>query len=841
MNFENILEIIKTINSSVWGLPLVILLVGTGVFLTLRLFFIQIRYFSLGFRIAFGFEERAKKKERQLEEEKKLLLKADKLKDGLLFTEVEAEEEKETKEKEGEVSYFKALATALSATVGTGNIVGVAGALLVGGPGALFWMWMTAFVGMATKFSEAILAVKFRENTEMGYAGGPMYYITKGLKAKRIGKVLGILFAVFTMIAALGIGNIVQINSAAGVLENSSLAIPREVTAIVVAFLSGLVILGGIKRIANFAGFIVPFMAGFYIIGAFVVIGYNYEAIPRAFQLIFMYAFQPLPAASGTIAGILIISIRQGVKRGLFSNEAGLGSAPIVDASVKTDYAVKQGLVSMLGPFIDTLIICTITGLTIIIGLETFGKEIILNAAQSKSAVISSAQVSNFIHLLKVTPDMGIWSAMIMSFGAKVSIFQDVLTSLVFSQTLGTSGQLIVAIGLFFFSFSTIIGWYYYSDRALLFLGGNKDFLLSYKLLYILLIVVGGIISRNDLVWNVAEVFNALMAFPNLIALIFLSPIVAKETKEFFREFPHKHDFGTKIAVIMLKIMPKHLLSKLLGYLTRVRLPRVFMIPVLLGFAKFYKISLEESELELKDYKSLNKFFTRSLKNGSRIIDPDNEVIVSPVDGTLLRFGDLTSGKMIQSKGKEFSLEDFLGSNTFYKKFIGGVYTTLYLSPQDYHRIHAVADGKIIGYYYQPGTLFPVNSLAVENINKLFSKNERLITYIQTEKGLMAMVKIGATSVGKIKVTYDKSLSTNNWFRLKKEHFYKEPIEIAKGEEIGRFEFGSTVIMLYEKDLVELLDIEEKQRFRYGQPIAIFKKKDDVDKLNILKKKIRKK
>ena len=248
------------------------------------------------------------------------------------------------------------------------------------------------------------------------------------------------------------------------------------------------------------------------------------------------------------------------------------------------------------------------------------------------------------------------------------------------------------------------------------------------------------------------------------------------------------------------------------------------MIPVLLAFSRIYNINAQEARLELKDYPSLNEFFTRALKNGVRIVEPDAKLVVSPVDGTLLNSGDLDKGTVVQTKGIESKLQDLLGSNTYYDRFLGGKYATIYLAPKDYHRIHSPCTGVIQGYYYQPGKLFPVNEIAVETINKLFSRNERLITYIETQYGLVAMVKVGATGVGKIRVTYDENLSTNRWFRISKEHFYEDGKNIAKGDEIGRFEMGSTVMLLFEKNSVDLLDIEEKQKLFFGQPIGTFRK-----------------
>ncbi|MDH5716783.1 MAG: archaetidylserine decarboxylase [Spirochaetia bacterium] len=794
------IETLDNISGYVWGLPLIVLLIGVGIFLTLRLALLQFRYFIFGIRIAFGFADK---------EEYEILHK---------------EESEEKSDKKGDISPFQALTTALSATVGTGNIVGVAGAILVGGPGALFWMWVTAFFGMATKYGEALLAVKYRIETDKGFAGGPMYYITRGLGQKW----LGILFALFTVIAALGIGNMVQINAAAGVLENSSFEIPRYITSAVVAFLAGLVILGGIKRIGKVTAFFVPFMALFYIAGGLWIIAKKYEFLPMAFSDIFYYAFSPLPAVTGVGMGILLITIQSGVTRGLFSNEAGLGSASIAAASAKTDYPVKQGLVAMLGPFIDTLILCSITGLVIILGLKSSGAAVISNAAAIKSNMFQE-KLPVFLDIINSNNNPGIFSVISNTWGASSANLKDVLVSVLYKHILGDWGGSLVALGLFFFASSTIIGWYYYSDRALVFLGAKK-LITFYKILYVGLIFAGGL-APIEIVWKFSDIANGFMALPNLIALILLSPVIASETRNFFKKYPHKHDFAVKMYLYFLKLLPKNKLSKILGFLAGLHLPKFVMIPILIAFSRIFRIDVKEAELELSDYRSLNKFFTRALKNGTRIIEPNAHTIVSPVDGRIINYGKIEDGKLFQSKGIDMNLDELLGSNVLLDKFKGGLYSTIYLSPQDYHRIHSPYSGNIVGYYYKPGKLYPVNPMAVNSIDGLFSRNERLITYIETKYGTIAIIKVGATSVGRIKVKYDDTISTNKWRRLPKEHFYDKAIHISKGDELGRFEMGSTIILLIEKGTAEFLDIEERQKLLYGQPIALFNDPRKIQKI----------
>jgi AGCS family alanine or glycine:cation symporter len=392
------------------------------------------------------------------------------------------------KEDKGDVSHFQALATALSATVGTGNIAGVATAISLGGPGALFWMWVTAIFGMATKFTESTLALQFREIDENGVSGGPMYTLLHGLKMKRT----AMLFALFAAIASFGIGNLVQVNSvvdglgfiAPGVKEYSWLV------GVIMALLVGMVILGGVKRIARVAGTIVPFMAVAYIVVAMTVLLNEYQQIPAAIMTILNHALNPW-AVGGAAVGE---AIRWGVARGLFSNEAGLGSSPMAHAAATTNEPVREGLVAMMEPFVDTLVICTMTGLAI---------------------VVTGAYLT--------APD---------------EVAGASLTAYAFSQSIGDAGAMIVGGGLALFAFSTIIAWSYYGDRSVKFMLGEKA-VLPYRLVYTLLIVVGAIVPLQ-LVWNIADITNILMAVPNLLALVLLAGLVKKLKTEYMRK--HMND-----------------------------------------------------------------------------------------------------------------------------------------------------------------------------------------------------------------------------------------------------------------------------------------------------------
>ncbi len=444
---ESIINFFDTIGGYVWGAPMLILLVGTGIYLTIALKGIQFRGLVYSLKLAFW-------------------------------------ERKEKDSVEGDISHFQALMTALAATVGTGNIAGVATAIALGGPGALFWMWITGLFGMATKYAEAVLAVKYRETNEYGeMSGGPMYYISNGLGWKW----LGALFSIFAAVAAFGIGNMVQSNSVADVV-NSEFGVPKLATGIIMAVATACVILGGIKSISRVTQFLVPVMIVVYMVGASIILLTNITEIPGVIQLVFTHAFTPT-AASGGFAGAMVLeTIRWGVARGVFSNESGLGSSPIAAAAAKTKNPVRQGLVSMTQTFIDTLIVCSFTGFVIILS--------------------------------------GVWSERTSEEAAS-------MTSLAFSEgVLGEAGGMIVAITLMFFAYSTILGWSYYGEKSLGYLFGSI-IAVPYRIVFCLFVFTGAVV-KLDLVWSVADVFNGLMAVPNLIGLLFLSRVLMRETNRFY-------------------------------------------------------------------------------------------------------------------------------------------------------------------------------------------------------------------------------------------------------------------------------------------------------------------
>lgn len=438
------LELLKALDAFVWGPPLLILLVGTGIYLTIRLGILQLARLPKAFQLIF------------------------------------------TKDKgHGDVSSFAALCTALAATVGTGNIIGVATAIKVGGPGALFWMWMAAFFGMATKYAEGLLAIKYRSKDANGdVAGGPMHYILLGMGEKW--RPLAIFFALAgVLVALLGIGTFTQVNSITESIQNTAQVEPA-ITALVLSIFVGIAVFGGLKSISKVSTAVVPFMAIVYILGTLTVILFNIEKIPATLALIFTSAFSPAAAVGGFAGASIRMAIQNGVARGVFSNESGLGSAPIAAAAAKTNEPVEQGLISMTGTFIDTLIICTLTGLTILV--------------------------------------TGVWSGELNGVA---------LTQSAFSMVFSDFGSIVLTIFLVLFAFTTILGWNYYGERCFEFLFGVR-FIWLYRVVFVVMVLLGGFIEL-DMVWIIADIVNALMALPNLIALLVLSPVVIAETKKYFK------------------------------------------------------------------------------------------------------------------------------------------------------------------------------------------------------------------------------------------------------------------------------------------------------------------
>lgn len=457
---SNIADIIQTIDNWVWGWWMIILLFGTHVFMTFRTGFIQVKSISKGIRLSVSKDPDA----------------------------------------EGEVSQFGALTTALAATIGTGNIVGVGTAIALGGPGAVLWIWLTGCFGIATKYSESLISVKYRVKTKDGrMQGGAMYALERGLNMKW----LGMIFAIFAGFASFGIGCATQVNAIANIV-NGNFGVPNVVTGIVIVVMTGVVILGGIKSIANVCERLVPFMAGFYVLGCIIILCMNYDFIIPAIKTICTLAFTPGAAAGGLVGTGIRAAIQFGVARGLFSNESGMGSAPIAAAAAQTRNPVRQALVSSTGTFWDTVVVCLMTGLVLV---TTIMKNPDVNMGDIRDGGVLSTEAF-----------------------AQIPYF----------------GPIVLTLGIITFAWSTILGWAYYGERAVEYFAGRKG-ILPYRILYLAVAFIAPIVAL-DTVWLVADILNALMAIPNLIAVLLLSPVIAKETKKYINDLDAYDD--TPIPVI---------------------------------------------------------------------------------------------------------------------------------------------------------------------------------------------------------------------------------------------------------------------------------------------------
>lgn len=463
---EMLEDVLAVIDDFVWGPVMLVLLVGTGVFLTVRLKFRPWR--NLGYALKSTLSKEARTKKRG----------------------------------DGDVSPFAALTTALAATIGTGNIVGVATAMVSGGPGALIWMEISAFFGLTTKFSECMLAVKYREVNEHGeMTGGPMYTMKRGFKNKKVGAVLGFLFALFAVIASFGIGNLTQANSISSALE-TTFHVPTWITGLIITVLALIIIVGGIKSISKVSSVVVPLMAIFYVIGGIIVILGNITNLPAGIAMIFKMAFSVKAVGGGlcgSITAAMMNAMHYGVARGCFSNEAGMGSAAITAASATTDNPVRQGYINMTGTFWDTIVVCTITGL----------------------CIASSGALGT------IDPATG-------------ELYTGVnLTMAAFRTVLGEAGAVIVCIGIALFAFSTILGWEYHGEKAFEYLFDSPKYNMIYRVVFSLIAFVGATTALN-IVWNFSDIANALMAIPNLICLLVLSGEIAKDVEEFQPEIDAK-------------------------------------------------------------------------------------------------------------------------------------------------------------------------------------------------------------------------------------------------------------------------------------------------------------
>jgi phosphatidylserine decarboxylase len=719
--------------------PYFYLIFFSGILISIRLGFPQIRFFFLGLKILSGnMDEKGSK---------------------------------------GQIIHSQSFFAGVGSSLLLGSFLGTSLALMIGGIGALFWIWIAAFFIMPIRFVSSTLSIRFRQKLPSGrYLSGPVYFIEKALRAKW----LALSFGIASLITILLFGATYPM-VAITYIAQKGLLVKGMAFPILVSIILVFIVLGGIRRVGRVAGYLAMSGLVFFIISYFLLFYGNNSGL-GFFSAIFREAFK---LESITAGGIFLFLKGMASSTGLFflSTETGVGKSAGVSGAVRTDYPAKHGLVSMLSTFFEAFIISPIFAYILF----------------SHGAIGMEEQFLFYAQLLASPLNIG-------------SIF--LYTSLVF------------------FGIVSLAGWFYTGEQNSFYILGDR---LSniYRILFVITILVTSFFIDRigaellPLLIKYSFTMAVITSVPLLVSLVLLSKTARIELKKYVSESGVRYEVLKDFYLLLLSILPKNLISKLFGLFSMMRLPRFLMIPILKAFAKTYKINLDEAELEIQEYNSLNQFFTRALRAEARIIDSAENAIVSPADSRITAFGDIKESSVIQAKGIDYSVSELLGIEKYAKDFINGKFITFYLSPQDYHRIHSPFYGKVLGYYYEPGKLFPVNDLAVLNIQSLFPKNERLITFLQTEYGKIAVVKVGASNVGKIRVTYDDKIVTNSWIRFSKEHEYKKvSILIDKGGELGRFEMGSTVILIFEKDTMDIsqsLTINEKTQ--YGNVVGLFRKK----------------
>ncbi len=677
----------------------------------------------------------------------------------------------------GRLVHSQAFFSGTASSLLPGAVIGSALALMIGGPGVLFWIWISSFFIMPLRFVSSTLAIRFRTKTDSGrYLSGPMYFIESALKARW----LAVGFAAVGLLTVLVMGGVVPMlyvtHIANRVFEINGMTVPFLLSVILV-----FIVLGGVRRVGKVSAYLAPIGILLFFLSYFFLFKGSLMNFKDFIWLSFKEAFQPGAAITG---GGFALARVYSMASGIFfvSTETGIGKSAGLSGVVRTDYPAKQGLVSMLATFFEGFIISTL----VVYALSSYG------AFKMEEQLV-------FLNALFQGNTNPINAAFFVSF--------------------------------LLFGVVSITGWFYTGEQKALYVFGEK-FANFFRMLFLFTILAVAYLYVKNGEQILFEAFglgyslSIITAVPVLISLVLLEKIARTELKRFLTESGARYEVLKDFYILILSVVPKNLLSRLFGLLASSRLPRFILIPILKAFARAYKINVDEAELEIQEYNSLNEFFTRALKAESRIIDSADDEMVSPVDAKITGYGDINQRIIIQAKGVDYNLKELLGGSKYLEDFTNGKYITFYLSPQDYHRIHSPAYGKILGYYYEPGKLFPVNELAVFGIRGLFPKNERLITYLQTEYGKVAVIKVGASNVGRIRVTYDNKIVTNTLIRTARTVEYKEvSIMIGKGAELGRFEMGSTVILLMEKDTFQFNSLTVNEKITYGTTIGKFKKK----------------
>lgn len=682
------------------------------------------------------------------------------------------------KSSKGQLVHSQAFFAGSGSSLLLGSIIGTALAIAYGGLGSLFWIWVASFFIMPIRMVSSTLAVKFRNTLPSGrYLSGPMYFIEKALRAKWLAQA----FAIASILTVLSFGGVFPFLTLTFItkegLNLGGLSGPISLSVILV-----FIVLGGIRRVGKSASFFATFGIISFLIAYFGLFSSGFVSFFSFIVDVFKDAFSPKAAQAGGLFAFLR-AISGGTGIFFLSTETGIGKSSGVAGVVRTDYPAKQGLVNMVSTFIEGFFMATLVGYV----LYSYG---------------------------------AIEPSFIKEFPARIL------------ESRESFFAILLFLSFLSFGLLSLVGWFYTGEQNAYYIFGDK-FTNFFRILFFgTILSVSGLYLRYGIdVYKIAVQFGYTMAvitaIPLLISLLLLGKQAKLELQKYLSESGARYEIIKDIYLLFLTLLPKNLISKLFGYFSTLKLPRFVMIPILKTFAKAYKIKVEEAEMEIWEYASLNQFFTRALRAEARIIDSAANAVVSPTDSRITSFGDISQSTIIQAKGIDYSVKELLGSEKYYQSFTNGKYITFYLSPQDYHRIHSPFAGQILGYYYEPGKLFPVNDLAVLNIRGLFPKNERLITFLQTEYGKIAVIKVGASNVGKIRVTYDNKIVTNNWIRFPKEVEYKNvSIMIDKGSEMGRFEMGSTVILVFENDTFDILpSIQKEDRILYGTVIGNFKKK----------------
>ncbi|MDV6235199.1 archaetidylserine decarboxylase [Leptospira ellisii] len=676
----------------------------------------------------------------------------------------------------GRVVHSQAFFSGTASSLVPGAVIGSALALMIGGPGVLIWIWVSSFFIMPLRFVSSTLAVRFRTKTDSGrYLSGPMYFIEKALKARWLAVSFAIagLFTVLVMGGAVPMLYVTHISKKA--FDVSGMTVPFLLSVILV-----FIVLGGVRRVGKVSSYLAPVGILLFFFGYFFLFNGSLMGFREFLWLSLQDALQPVTAFAG---GSFVLARTFSAASGIFfvSTETGIGKSAGISGVVRTDFPAKQGLVSMLATFFEGFVISTM----VIYALSSYG------AFQMQE---------QFLFL--------------------EALFQ------------GKTGPVHLAFfgSFLLFGIVSISGWFYTGEQNAFYVFGER-FANFFRMSFLATILVAAYLYTKAGETILFEAFglgyslSIVTAVPVLISLVLLEKIARAELKRFLTESGARYEVLKDFYLLILSLVPKNLLSRLFGLLASSRLPRFLLIPILKAFARAYKINLDEAELEIQEYNSLNAFFTRALKAEARIIDSADNEMVSPVDARITGYGDINQRIILQAKGVDYNLKELLGggASKYLDDFTNGKYITFYLSPQDYHRIHSPAYGRILGYYYEPGKLFPVNELAVFGIRGLFPKNERLITYLQTEYGKVAVIKVGASNVGRIRVTYDNKIVTNSLIRTARTVEYKDvSIMIDKGAELGRFEMGSTVILLMEKNTFEFDSLPVNEKVTYGSTIGRF-------------------